>query len=108
MRSITAVDLATELATPSKQAKLQLLDVREPWEFELCQIGGSTNIPMNQIASRIAEVDFTITTVVICHHGVRSARVILFLQQRGIETLINLTGGVDAWARGVEPEMTLY
>ena len=99
---------AAELATHLQQASPLLLDVREPWEFELCHIDGSTNLPMGQIPQRLQELPDDREIVVICHHGVRSQQVIQFLQAQTDVKLINLDGGVDAWARSVDREMAVY
>ena len=88
--------------------KLQLLDVREDWEFQTARIEGSILIPMGQVASRIAELDSAAETVVICHHGGRSMQVAGLLEQLGFPNVINLAGGVDAWARLVDPSMPVY
>lgn len=85
-----------------------LLDVREPWEFEHCHIAGSLSMPMAGVPARLGELDAGRDTVVICHHGGRSMQVAMFLQQQGFARVINLAGGVDAWAAGVEPGMPRY
>ena len=99
---------APELAAHLLQSSPLLLDVREPWEFETCHIDGSTNIPMGQIPQRLQELPDDGEVVVICHHGVRSQQVIHFLQAQTHVRLINLDGGVDAWARAVDRYMPLY
>jgi len=104
MRAVSAPELAVQL----ESAAPRLIDVREPWEFDICHIPGSVNIPMGQIPQRIDELDDDIETVVICHHGVRSRQVIQFLEQQSLGALINLDGGVDAWARTVDPDMPVY
>jgi adenylyltransferase/sulfurtransferase len=75
-----------------------LLDVREPWEFELAHIEGSRLIPMSQLEERFTELDPTSETVVICHHGNRSSYVTQALQRAGFEKVLNLEGGLDAYA----------
>lgn len=85
-----------------------LLDVREPWEVQTCALDGYVNIPMGQIPNRLAELDPEKPVVVVCHHGIRSQRVALFLQQAGFETVFNLRGGVDAWAKEVDPAFPTY
>jgi rhodanese-related sulfurtransferase len=75
-----------------------LLDVREPWEFELARIEGSTLIPMGELAERASELDPAQETVVICHHGNRSAYVARALQQAGFRKVLNLEGGLDAYS----------
>ncbi len=99
---------APELAAHLQQASPLLLDVREPWEFDICHIAGSNNLPMGQIPQRVEELADSAEIVVICHHGVRSQQVIRFLQSQMNASLINLDGGVDAWAREVDRDMPLY
>ena len=104
MRRMTAPQLARYL----DEAHPLLLDVREPWEFEICHIDGSRNLPMGQIPARLDEFDAADEIVVICHHGIRSLQVANYLQPRCEGELINLDGGVDAWAREVDPSMPVY
>lgn len=85
-----------------------LLDVREPWEFRHCHIEGSRLIPMGRIPSTLDELDRDREVVVICHHGVRSQQVAWFLGRAGFQRVINLAGGIDAWARDLDPEMPTY
>lgn len=75
-----------------------LLDVREPWEFELARIEGSTLIPMSRLEERFTELDPGSETVVICHHGNRSAFVAQALQSVGFKNVLNLEGGLDAYS----------
>jgi rhodanese-related sulfurtransferase len=96
-------DYLAEVDTPPL-----LLDVREPWEFQHCHIDGSRLIPMRVIPSALDELETDRETVVICHHGVRSRSVAMFLEQAGFTNVINLTGGVDAWAKEVDPSMPKY
>ena len=86
----------------------QLLDVREDWEFQTARIESSTLIPMGEVVGRITELDPAKEIVVICHHGARSMRVAGYLEQQGFARVYNLAGGVDAWARAVDPEMRVY
>jgi rhodanese-related sulfurtransferase len=104
MRRIDAAQLAEQL----EQEDPLLLDVREPWEFEICHIDGSINIPMGQIPQQLEQLRTANEVVVICHHGVRSQQVISFLQQQSAAALVNLDGGVDAWARAIDPDMPVY
>jgi len=85
-----------------------LLDVREPWEFDICSINNSILIPMGQIPAKIETLDPDQEIVVICHHGIRSAQVCHYLERNGYEQTINLTGGVEAWAREVDVNMAVY
>lgn len=90
------------------EVKPLLIDVREDREFAQCHIEGAVHIPMAAIPGRIAELDPARETVLICHHGMRSLRVAHFLEQRGFTNLINLQGGIDAWAAVVDPVMPRY
>lgn len=85
-----------------------LLDVREPWEVEICAIPGAINIPMGTVPGRIGELPEDRDIVVVCHHGARSMQVTMFLRGRGFEQASNLKGGVDAWARQIDPAMPTY
>jgi len=88
--------------------KVVLVDVREPFEFEIARIPNSQLIPLGTIPERLAEIPRTETTVVMCKSGVRSARVIEFLRGQGFENLLNLEGGLDAWREDVDPTMRKY
>ena len=92
-----------------------LLDVREPWEVQLARIQlpqvATLHIPMNDIPQRLEELDALDTSqpvVCICHHGVRSAQVVAFLQHRGHPRVYNLAGGLDAWSTEVDPAIPRY
>ena len=65
-------------------------------------------VPMREIPARLAELDADAETIVICHHGARSMQVALFLERQGFANVLNLAGGVDAWARAVDPAMPVY
>jgi len=107
MNNLSAAELATWLADPARPRPL-LLDVREPWEFETCRIADSRHVPMREIPARLGEVDPQAEVVVICHHGSRSLQVAQFLARQGYGRVHNLSGGVDAWARSVDPAMPVY
>jgi rhodanese-related sulfurtransferase len=107
IRQISAAALSSLLADADKE-KPVLLDVREPWEIQLAKIAGAENVPMGQIPGSIESLDRTRSTVVICHHGVRSLQVVAFLQQHGFTNLHNLQGGIDAWSREVDPQIAVY
>ena len=85
-----------------------LLDVREPWEFETARIEGAKNIPMGDVPVRVQELDPEEHIVVVCHHGVRSLTVTNWLRQQGFEKTQSLRGGIDGWARTVDPKVPLY
>ena len=98
---------------PSELANAILLDVREPWEFETARIERSVNIPMSTLVARIDEVralqpSADTPVVVICHHGMRSMQCARYLASQGVERLINLTGGIDAWSTQIDPTVPAY
>ena len=107
MRQISATELAAWLADASRARPL-LLDVREPWEYEKARIAGAQLVPMREIPSRAAELDPDSEVVVLCHLGGRSMQVALFLEKQGFSRVHNLVGGVDAWARAVDPAVPVY
>ena len=106
MRELDVEELERYLE--SAEIKPLLLDVRQPWEFDICKLEGSVLIPMSTIPSRVDELDKEQETVVICHHGIRSRRVALYLEQAGFSNVINLKGGMAAWAQNVDPDMATY
>ncbi|HIG78810.1 MAG TPA: rhodanese [Cycloclasticus sp.] len=85
-----------------------LLDVREPHEFEYCHIEGSHLIPMQQIPNQLTILPKHDLIITICHHGMRSQQVAQFLEQNDFKHLVNLTGGVHAWALSVDNDMPTY
>jgi adenylyltransferase/sulfurtransferase len=94
-QSITPSELKERLDTGDHP---ELLDVREPWEFELARIEGSRLVPMVELSERVLELDPAAETVVICHHGTRSAYVTRALTQAGFARVYNLEGGLDAYS----------
>ena len=89
-------------------SKILLLDVREPFEYAFCRIEGSLLVPIGELERRVGELDPNLETVVYCHTGVRSARAVNLLKSRGFKRAINLKGGIDAWAREVDPKVVRY
>jgi rhodanese-related sulfurtransferase len=107
MKQITPSALAAWIADAGRP-KPQLLDVREPWEYQTARIEGSTLVPMGEVAARLDELDQDRELVAICHHGGRSLQVALFLEKNGFSKVHNLAGGVDAWSKSVDPSVPLY
>jgi rhodanese-related sulfurtransferase len=88
---------------------LQLVDVRQPEEFEYCHLPGSQLLPQDELPRRANEIRTDEPVVLICHHGVRSAQALGFLRHRlGHTNLLNLRGGVAAWADQVDPTFPRY
>ena len=116
--SVDSIDVGTlahalSSGEPSECANAVLLDVREPWEFETARIERSVNIPMSTLVARIDEVralqpSADTPVVVICHHGMRSMQCARYLASQGVERLINLTGGIDAWSTQIDPTVPAY
>ena len=91
-----------------KQPAPLLLDVREEDEVRLCALPGSLHIPMNLIPLRHNELPDDVPIIVYCHHGIRSLNVAHYLAHVGFENVANLQGGIDAWARQIDPTMARY
>src|SRR3984893_4977687 len=87
---------------------IQLIDVREPFEFEIARIDGAKLIPLGQLANRLHELTQNGQTVVHCHTGMRSAQAVQMLRQTGFTNVYNLEGGIDAWANEIDPAMQKY
>ena len=104
MRELSAIQLKAHL----EQNSPFLLDVRQDWEYDICHLQNSTLIPMAQLPAKLEALDKTRETVVICHHGIRSRMMAHYLNSAGFENVINLSGGVDQWAKTVDPEMEKY
>lgn len=107
MRQISPRQLAEWLADEGRDQPL-LLDVREPWEYELCHLAGSRLMPMNSVPASYGELPPEREVVVICHHGGRSMQVAMFLERAGFSAVLNLMGGVEGWAQDVDPSMHRY
>ncbi len=84
------------------------IDVREPWELEICALPDSRNLPMAQIPQRHDELPRDRILVVLCHHGMRSRQVTGWLRAHDYGNAVNLSGGIDAWARVVDPTVPVY
>lgn len=84
------------------------LDVREDQELEICRIEGALHIPMGEIPERFEQLPTDTTIVVFCHHGMRSYNVQQYLLAKGMTQVVNLAGGIHAWAVQVDPEITQY
>jgi len=85
-----------------------IVDVREPWEVNVCALPGAKLIPMRQIPGRLDELPRDSELVIMCHHGVRSQHVAQFLDQQGFTKVFNLRGGIDAWAKEIDNKMAVY
>lgn len=86
----------------------ELIDVREPFEFEIARIDGATLIPLGEIADRAKELESGQTFIVHCHSGRRSAQAVRLLKERGFNSVYNLEGGIDAWSDFIDPNVPKY
>jgi rhodanese-related sulfurtransferase len=102
---ITPVDLKARIDRGDRPF---ILDVREPEEVALAAFPYATHIPMGDIPSRMTELDPDRETIVVCHHGVRSAQVAIYLARMGFERAVNLAGGIDAWSVVADPAVPRY
>ncbi len=85
-----------------------LIDVREPYENDICKIEGSRLIPMNTIPNSLDKVPTSGPVMLCCHHGSRSMQVTQYLRQNGYLNTINIAGGIDKWAREIDPRLQRY
>jgi rhodanese-related sulfurtransferase len=103
---ISPEELQQLLGAPSD---VVVVDVREPWEIQAASLAGTLNIPMNDIPARFrGELDPEKHTVILCHHGVRSMNVTAWLRQQGFDKVQSLRGGIDRWAREIDPKVPVY
>ena len=106
MREMTTGECRDYLASATE--KPVLLDVREPWEYRIVHLDDSVLIPMRQIPTAVDTLDRDRETIVICHHGVRSRQVALYLERLGFTNVVNLKGGMDAWAKHTDTTLPTY
>jgi rhodanese-related sulfurtransferase len=108
MSAVTQIDPAGLKAKMDAGESFCLLDVREPWEVALAAIPGSLAIPMQEIPSRLKELDANSEIIVMCKAGSRSQRAAQFLAAQGYGKVSNLQGGIDAWSRDIDPDVPEY
>lgn len=102
------IDVGALADMRSRGAHHTVLDVREPDEVAICAIEGSLSVPMQDIPERLDALPRSNPLVVLCHHGGRSRMVTEFLRNNGFDNAVNLAGGIDAWARSIDPRMSRY
>jgi rhodanese-related sulfurtransferase len=106
IQEINCNELNIRLKQPHN--KPVLLDVRNDDEFELCHIPGSIHIPLHNISQFMETLNKNDELVCICHHGYRSFKAALLLEQNGFSMIFNLKGGIDEWAKNIDPTMKQY
>ena len=87
---------------------LLLVAVREPWEYDLCRLPGAVLIPLGELAARLQELLAADELVLYCHHGRRSLDAAAWLRQQGADRARSLAGGIDRWAREIDPKTPRY
>ena len=87
---------------------ITILDVREPEEIRIAAFPGAQHIPMGEIPARLSELDQSAELVVVCHHGMRSAQIAMYLARAGFDRVSNLSGGIDEWSLSVDPSIPRY
>ncbi len=100
---------AAEAAALLSEGKARLIDVRESWEFETARIDGSVLMPMGEVPARAhQELDPDERLLVVCHHGMRSMNVTVWLRNQGFEQAQSLRGGIYAWSAEVDAAVKQY
>jgi rhodanese-related sulfurtransferase len=105
---VTAEDVKSRLDAGEK---LALIDVREPFEHQICHIEGAELIPMQTVPDQLAALQQKAgeaPLIVICHHGVRSLNVVHWLRRQGIENCWSMSGGIDVWSQAIDPAVPRY
>jgi len=103
--TISATELKTKI---DRKDKFVLVDVREPYEYDICNISGSKLIPLGELPARLSELDSADEIVLHCKVGGRSAKALKILQDAGFRKLSNLQGGIQAWSEKVDPSVPRY
>jgi rhodanese-related sulfurtransferase len=91
-----------------RHESIELIDVREPFEYEIARIDGAKLIPLGELSRRLNEIRRDGQAIVHCHSGVRSAQAVEILRQAGFSEVFNLAGGIDAWADQIDPAVPKY
>ncbi|HUJ42896.1 MAG TPA: molybdopterin-synthase adenylyltransferase MoeB [Opitutaceae bacterium] len=106
-----AAEISVEEAHRLVQAgdgRVVLLDVREPYEVQICRIAGSEHIPLRAVPARLDSLPRDRRILVVCHHGDRSRRITEFLRARGFPAVSNVQGGIAAWTERIDPSLRRY
>jgi rhodanese-related sulfurtransferase len=102
------IDVETLDAWRHSGKEIAILDVREDWELEICRFADALHIPLQQLPERSGELPTDRPVVTVCHHGMRSLHAMQWLRRAGLSQAVNLEGGIDAWARKIDPTMGTY
>lgn len=97
-----------ELARRRADGDISVIDVREAWEREICVLEDSLHVPLATLPARVDQIPRDGIIAIICHHGMRSAQAVNWLRESDFPNAVNVTGGIDAWARRIDPNMMVY
>jgi adenylyltransferase/sulfurtransferase len=101
------VEEAKRLVDTNEEGAL-LIDVREPFELAICRIPGAEHIPLGEVTRRAGALPTDRHLLILCHHGNRSRAATEYLRAQGLSAVSNIAGGIDAWARRIDPGMRRY
>jgi rhodanese-related sulfurtransferase len=102
---ITPADVKARM---ERGEKLVLIDVREPWEHQLCRIEGAKLVPLGSLAASLQTLPDVDEVICYCHHGMRSLDAAAWLRFQGIEKAKSLAGGIERWSLEVDPKVPRY
>jgi len=102
---ITPADVKARL---DRGEKVHLVDVREPWEYDLCRIEGAKHVPLGSLAASLQTLPDVDEVICYCHHGIRSLDAATWLRFQGIERAKSLAGGIERWSLDVDPNVPRY
>ena len=102
---ITPADIKAKL---DRGDKFHLVDVREPWEWEIGRIEGAVLIPLGSIPANLQALDTGEEVICYCHHGMRSLDAAVWLRGQGIERAQSLAGGIERWSAEIDPQILRY
>jgi rhodanese-related sulfurtransferase len=106
--SVTDIEPTALAARLAQGDALTVLDVREPWEYDLANLANSTLVPLSTLPSAINRLARDAEYVVLCHHGMRSDMAANWMRAQGYAHVLNLVGGIDAWSLDVDPTVPRY
>ena len=89
-------------------AEIYLLDVREPSELEIAKLENCVNIPLKDLENELDSIPRDSKIITICHHGIRSLNACIILRNNGFDDVQSLEGGLDKWAKTIDPNMAIY
>jgi rhodanese-related sulfurtransferase len=106
--TITPAEFDERRKRGQQEGEVLLIDVREREEYDLARIEGSHLLPLSRFNEWSASLDPSIETIVMCHHGIRSAQVCAYLARQGFQKISNLEGGIDRWSVEVDRKVPRY